>query len=127
MPIRTELALRLPNSPGALADVSRLLAEQRVNILALALDRSGQVRLVVDNPVRAVSVLRERHHQVAEHPVILVTLPNSPGALAPLLTMVAGAGVNVEYAYASSADGNATAAVVLGVDDAPRAAAAAGI
>ena len=127
MPIRTELALRLPNSPGALAAVCRLLADERVNILALALDTAGQLRLVVDNPARASTVLREQHHQVAERNVILTSLPNGAGALAPVLTFVADAGINLEYAYASSAEGNETAAVVLGVDDAARAAAAAGI
>jgi hypothetical protein len=115
MPIRTELALRIPNSPGALAGVTRLLAQDRVNILALSLEQSGQLRLVVDNPVRAVSVLRERHYQVAERSVILTTLSNTPGAVAPALALAADAGVNIEYAYASSAEGNTTAAIVLGV------------
>ena len=47
--IRTELSLRLPNSPGALAAVTRLLSDERVNILAMALEPGGQLRLVVDN------------------------------------------------------------------------------
>ncbi|OFW30405.1 MAG: hypothetical protein A3H97_15200 [Acidobacteria bacterium RIFCSPLOWO2_02_FULL_65_29] len=127
MPIRTELALRLPNSPGALAGVCRLLADDRVNLLALSLDTGGQLRLIVDNPVRAASVLREQHHQVAERNVLFTTVPNGPGALAPVLALVADAAINVEYAYASSAEGNRTAALVLGVDDAARAAAAAGV
>ena len=125
--IRTELALRLPNSPGALAGVCRLLAEERVNILALALDTSGQLRLVVDNTLRATSVLRDGHHRVAERDVVFTTLANGPGALASVLRLVADAAINVEYAYASSAEGSRTAAVVLGVENAARAAAAAGI
>jgi hypothetical protein len=44
-----------------------------------------------------------------------------------VLTLAAQAGVNVEYAYASTAEGNATASVVLGVDNAQRASAAAGL
>ena len=91
---RTELALRLPNSPGALAGVCRLLADERVNILALALDTGGQLRLVVDNPVRAASVLRDEHHQVTEQNVVFTTLPNGPGAVAPVLKLLA-AGVAV--------------------------------
>ncbi len=34
MAIRTELNLRIPNSPGALASVCRLLSDERVNILS---------------------------------------------------------------------------------------------
>jgi hypothetical protein len=127
MAIRTELTLRLPNSPGALAGVCRALADERVNIVALALEAGGQLRMVVDNHTRAASALRERHYQVSERSVVLTSIANGPGALAPVLTLAAQAGVNVNYAYASSAEGNATAAIVLGVDDAQQAAAAAGI
>lgn len=127
MPIRTELALRLPNSPGSLAGVCRLISDERVNILALTLEAGGQLRLVVDNPVRASSVLREQHHQVAERDVIFTTVSNRPGALAPVLTLVAEAAINIDYAYASSAEGNAATAIVIGVTDPARAAAAAGI
>jgi hypothetical protein len=98
-----------------------------VNILAMALDASGQLRLVVDNHVHAGATLREHHHQVTERDVILVALPNAPGGLAATLRLVRDADVNVEYAYGGAAEGGASASVVLGVEDAPRAAAAAGI
>jgi len=127
MAIRTELNLRLPNSPGSLAGVCRLLADERVNIVAFELESGGQLRLVVDNHTHAVSVLRDRQYQVSERQVIFVAVANGPGALAPVLTIASEAGLNVEYAYASTAEGNATAGVVLGVDDAIRAAAAAGL
>jgi hypothetical protein len=125
--IRTELSLRLPNSPGALAAVSRLLSDERVNILAMALEPGGQLRLVVDNHVHGGAVLREHHHQVVEHDVIVTSLPNVAGALAPTLKLVSDANVNVEYAYGGGVDAGATATIVLGVDNAMRAAAAAGV
>lgn len=125
--IRTELSLRLPNTPGALAGVCQLLSDERVNIIAMALEPSGQLRLVVDNHVHAAGVLREHHHQVSERDVIVTTVPNAPGALSPALRLVADANVNVEYAYSGAADGSAMASVVLGVDDAQRASAAAGM
>ncbi len=127
MAIRTELNLRLANSPGALAGVCRLLSDERVNVLAMALEGGGQLRMVVDNHVHAGAVLREHHHQVTERDVIVLSIPNGPGSLAPTLRLVADAGVNVEYAYGSGPDGSPTAAIVLGVDDAQRAAAAAGV
>lgn len=127
MAIRTELNLRVANSPGSLAGVCRLLADERVNIVALGLESSGHLRLVVDNHTRAAAVLRDRHYQVAERDVVFVPLANGPGALAPVLSLAAQAGINVEYAYASTAEGNATGSIVLGVDDAQRASAAAGL
>jgi hypothetical protein len=125
--IRTELSLRLPNTPGALAGVCQLLSDERVNILAMTLESAGQLRIVVDNHVHAAGILREHHHQVTERDVILTTIPNAPGALAPALRLVADANVNVEYAYSGAAEGSAMASVVLGVEDAQRAAAAAGV
>jgi hypothetical protein len=125
--IRTELSLRLPNSPGALAGVCRLLSDERVNILAMLLESGGQLRLVVDNHVHGGAMLREHHHQVEEHDVIVTTITNVTGALAPTLKLVSDASVNVEYAYGGGSEGSPTATIVLGVENAERAAAAAGI
>ena len=125
--IRTELNLRLPNSPGALGAVCRLLSDERVNIVALALEAGGHLRMVVDNHVHAAAVLRDHHHQVTERDVILMMLPNTPGALAPALKLVSDANVNINYAYAGATDTAPIAAVVVGVEDAQRAAAAAGV
>ena len=48
-------------------------------------------------------MLREHHHQVSERERHLVTVPNTPGSLAPALKLFADANVNVEYAYAGVA------------------------
>src|SRR3984957_2889530 len=99
MAIRTELNLRLANSPGALSGACALLSDERVNILAMALEGAGQHRLVGDNTVHAAAVLRDHRHQVTERVVILVALPNAPGSLPPVLRVIGGAVVNDEYAY----------------------------
>jgi len=127
MAIRTELNLRLPNSPSALGGVCALLSEERVNIVAMTLEAGGQLRLVVDNHVHGAAVLRDHHHQVTERDVILVQVSNAPGALAPVLRLIGDAGVNVEYAYGGAPEASPTASIVIGVDEALRAAAAAGI
>jgi hypothetical protein len=127
MAIRTELSFRLQNSPGAFARVSGLLDRERINILALTLEAGGIVRLVVDNPVHAAAVLREHHYRVEEHEVLYVSLPNEAGAVAAVSRLLADAGVNVEYAYGTAVEGDPMAAVVVGVADAQRASAAAGL
>jgi hypothetical protein len=125
--IRIELSLRLPNSPGALAGVCRLLSNERINVQALSLESAGQLRLVVDNHVHAAAVLRDHHHHVSERDVLVTAVPNAPGALAPALKLLGDASINVEYAYGGGAEGSPTATIVLGVEDAQRAAAAAGL
>ena len=124
---RTELNLRLPNSPGALAGVCRLLSNERVNVVAMVLEAGGQLRLVVDNHVHGAAVLREHHHDVTERDVIVTTVSNTPGALAQPLRLVSEANVNVEYAYGGGAEAGPTATIVLGVNHAQRASAASGL
>jgi len=127
MAIRTELSFRLPNSPSALGAVCALLSEERVNILAMTLDAGGQLRMVVDNHVHGAATLREHHHQVVERDVILVLVSNGPGSLAPALRLIGDAGINIEYAYGGGPEASPTASIVIGVADAARAAAAAGV
>src|SRR6476619_7408083 len=97
--IRIEISLRLPNTPGALAGVTRLLSDEHINVLAMSLGSGGELRLLVDNHVHAAATLREHHHQVAERDVIVAAVPHSAGSLAPVLRLITDARVNVEYAY----------------------------
>jgi hypothetical protein len=127
MAIRTELCLRLPNSPGALAGVCRLLSDERVNVLAMALESGGQLRLVVDNHVHGAATLRDHHHQVTERDVIVTSIPNAPGALAPALKLISDARINIEYAYGGAGEAAGTASVVVGVEDALSASSATGL
>lgn len=127
MAIRTELSLRLPNSPGALAAVCRALADERVRITALSLDGAGLLRLLLDNPVRGAGVLRDRRHTITEREVIAVQVSSAPGSLATVLALLADAVVNVEYAYASTPEAGPMRVVVIGVDDPMRAAGIAGL
>lgn len=125
--IRTELTLRLQNSPGALARVCDLLSIERVNLSALMLDSAGVTRLVVDNPVHATGLLRERQYEVEEREVLFVQAANQPGSFAAVARLLASAGINLDYAYATVTDNQAQAAIVIGVPDAMRAAAATGL
>ena len=127
MAIRTELNLHLPNSPGALAAICRVLGDSRVDILAFALESSGRLHLVVDNHVHGAALLREHHHRVTERDVIVLSVPNTAGGAWPAMRLVAEASINVEYAYGGTEEGGRTATIVLGVDDAQRSAATAGV
>jgi len=127
MAIRTELTLRLQNSPGMLARVCQVIAKERINIVAMNLAGPLVVRLVVDNPVHAAAILREHHYQVEERDVIYTTTSNDPGALLRITQLIADAGINVEYLYATALEGQPMASVVVGVPDAERASTAAGL
>jgi len=127
MAIRTELSLRLPNSPGALAGVCRLLSDERVNVQALTLGTDGQLRMVVDNHVHGAAVLRDHHHEVTARDVLVMAVPNTPGALAPALRLIKDADINVEYAYSGVGETGNTASIVIGVEHVLKASSVAGV
>ena len=126
MSIRTELSLRLANTPGALRELCDALGAAQVNLLALQLESSGRLRILVDNPLLGADALRARQHAVEQREVLCVSLPNTPGAMAGAARLLAEAGVNVEYAYAAAVEGGPLAVAVFGVADAQRASATAG-
>ncbi len=127
MAIRTELTVRVQNVPGALGRLCQVVADERVNILALSLEPAGTLHLLVDNPVRAAGLLRARHYHVSERDVLYTVVPNGPGSLARIAALLAAEGVNLEYVYVTTVDDQSMAAVVAGVPDAARASAVAGL
>jgi hypothetical protein len=127
MAIRTELALRLQNTPGAAARICQHLAEDRINILAMQLEHNGLMRVLVDNPLHAAELLRERRIQVEERDVIYTIVPNDAGVMGRMAKLLADAGVNVEYLYSTAVEGSTMAAVVIGVPDAVKASSLAGL
>lgn len=127
MAIQKEITVKLANSPGTLGRVAQVLGGERINMLAISLDGTGVLRMVVDNPLHAAGALREQHYQVEERDVLYATLPNEPGALASVVKLLAEAGINLDYAYASGIDRVSMVAVVLGVPDAQKASYASGI
>jgi len=125
--IRTELSVRLQNSPGAVARVCETLAAERVNLLAISVEASGLLRVVVDNPVHAAGSLRDHHYQVEEREVLVVQMSNDPGAFTRVARLMAESGVNLEYVYGTAIEDSSMAVLVVGVADAQRASAAAGV
>ena len=78
MAIHTELTVRVQNVPGALGRLCQVLADEHVNIVALSLEPTGTLHLLVDNPVHAAGLLRDRHYTVSERDVLYTVSPASP-------------------------------------------------
>ena len=127
MAIRTELTLRLENTPGALARLCQTLADEKVNLLALNLEGSGVLHLVPENPVHAAGLLRSRDYVLEERSVLYIQLPSAPGAIGSVTRLLSAAGVNIDYAFASAISEHEMTALVVGVEDAQRASTATGM
>ena len=127
MAIRSELTVRLQNSPGALRRICQILGEERVNIIALSVETAGSLRILTDNPLRAVNALETHNYAVQSHDVLFLELSHSPGSLGEITQLLAKADVNIDYIYATGSQNQKNAVAVIGVEDVMRAATLVGI
>jgi hypothetical protein len=98
----TQLAVFLANRPGALAGACEALAEAGINIYALATSGTVDhtvVRMVVNNPTKALTLLGEAGLLGLETDVPTIETSNQPSILAKIAKRLADAKVNIEYAY----------------------------
>lgn len=98
-----QISIFLENKAGRLAEVTRVLAETKINIRALSLaDTSdfGILRLIVTDLEKARTTLKENGFTVGRTTVVAVQVPDTPGGLANILEVLSQKGVNVEYMYA---------------------------
>jgi hypothetical protein len=118
--IEPQLAVFMENRPGMLLRTCQALAAAKVNILALSiLDTVDHaiVRMIVDKPKDAETVLSNMHAMVQRHDVIVMDVPNRIGALAEIAERLAAAGINLEYAYCTASPGQGDGALVLRTND----------
>jgi len=107
-----QISIFLENKSGRIAEITDILAKNRVNIRALSLADTadfGILRLIVDDIVKAARLLKEGGFTVSKNEVVAVVLPDRPGGLAGILSALQGKNVNVEYMYAfvQKSEGNA--------------------
>lgn len=116
MQVATQLALFLANRPGTLAEVCNVLSKAKVNIYAIStsdtIDHSV-VRLVVDNPHKALRAFEEHNTLVVENDVIMIEGANKPGSLASIARKLSDAKINIEYAYCATNPTSDTGLLIL--------------
>ena len=98
-----QISVFLENKSGRLAEVTEILSRAGINIRSLSLADTadfGILRLIVDRTDQANQVLKGSGFTVAKTEVIALQVPDVPGGLAKILSVIDGAGINVEYMYA---------------------------
>jgi len=101
----TQFSVFLVNKPGVLAQVTRALAQEKVNIVAMTLVDSqehGVLRFVAEEPAKTREVLKRLNLPTTETDVICMELSNRPGALADVASVLGANHININYAYCTS-------------------------
>ena len=100
-----QYSIFLENRVGALAEVCRIIADEKINLHAIcAIDTIEEsiLRIVPEKGPAAAKILRDAGFRIIESEVILVELENTPGATGDVATKLSEAGINISYVYASA-------------------------
>ncbi len=115
-----QISIFMKNEKGRLTKVAKILGDAKIDIRALTIAETadfGILRLIVNDPAHAYSVLKANDVAVVEHNVLAVELDDSPGGLARITGIVTDADINIEYIYAFVTKSHEKAYVVLRLDD----------
>lgn len=100
-----QLSVFLENKSGRLTEVLEVLGKENIRMTALSVADSsdfGILRIIVSDPVKARTILKEQHFTVNITEVISVMAPNEARYYAKILKILSDLDISVEYTYAFS-------------------------
>ena len=118
-----QISVFLENRTGQLAEITRLLADNHVDIRAISIAETadyGLARMIVDDSHKASAILLEHGDILSMTPVWAVEVPDRPAGLAEVLAVLAENHVDVEYMYSLFTHREGMAYMVMRVSDEPR-------
>ena len=121
-----QLSVFLENRPGQLAAFTKMLAENHVDLQALSIAETqdyGVLRIIVDKPEETADLLNGQGWPSTVTEVLAVTVPDEPGSLTHLLSILAENEISLTYCYAFFERSGNAARIVLRVADNEKAAA----
>lgn len=115
-----QLSVFVENKRGRLAEITRILKENDIDIRALSVADTkefGILRLIVSDPKKGALALREEGFTVSLTKVIGIGIEDKPGGLCKAMEVLRDASISVEYMYAFVSRSEKTAYVILRVAD----------
>lgn len=110
----------IENKAGRLSEIADVLAENHIDISALSLADAaeyGILRMIVNNPEKAVDVLKEHGIICRITTTLAVAIEDVPGGFANALHTLTDAGMEVKYMYACIGHTTGKALMIVSVDD----------
>ena len=114
-----QISVVLENIPGKLSSLSDVLGAEGINIRAITVADTSDlttVRMIVDDPNKAVLVLESKGFNIRQREVLAVETPDHPGGLNAVLRPLRDAQINVHYLYPYIGHIKDNAILIVGVD-----------
>ena len=124
MYLETQFSIFMVNKPGVLAQLLNVLAENKINIVAVTMMDSvehGVMRMVGKGSDKIRDILKKMNVQFSETQVLCVNLPNRAGAFADVANKLSKAHINISYAYCTAGARGGRTTGVLKVADVKKA------
>jgi ACT domain-containing protein len=117
--IAYQLSIFAENKPGKLAQVTGILAKEKISIRATTIataDTFGVINLIVDGPKRAEAALAKAGMTVHLREVLAILIPDKPGGLDSLTQLFYQEGININNAYGFVLESLKKAVFIVDVD-----------
>jgi len=118
-----QLSVFLQNKAGRIASITDALSSAGIDLRALSIADTadfGILRMLVSDISAAKEVLSKENCIVSINEVAVVAVPDEPGGLARILTLMAQENIDIEYMYSLIERGVKEAYMVLRVSDEPK-------
>jgi len=115
-----QLTVTTEDKPGMLADVSGVIASQKVNIEAICaygMEGKAVFYLVTKDNAKAKQAFLAKGWQVKEEEVVMLDLENKPGSLSGVAAKLKSQNVNLMYCYGTTCTASCPARFVLKADN----------
>ncbi len=115
-----QLSVFLENKVGTLAEITKILSENNINLKAINIAETadyGIVRILADDTRLAAKILSEKDFVVSASKVCVAKVPDRPGGLYEVLSMFSENNVSLEYMYSVFGLSNNMVLMCFRVDD----------
>lgn len=120
-----QISVFIENKPGRLAEFADIFSRNDIDMRAMNIAETpdfGILRIIVEDPYNAAQVMKEAGYISSVTDVLAVAVPDKPGSLLNILTMLGENGINLEYTYAFPTRQKDTAYMIMRVVDNEKAA-----
>ncbi|MBQ8304905.1 MAG: acetolactate synthase [Blautia sp.] len=115
-----QISVFLENRPGRLAEFTKVLSGNGIDMRALSLAEAsdfGIVRIIVNDVYNAATVLKDAGYIFSITEVLAAPMPDEPGSLSKTIQILGDNDINLEYMYAFTTRKKGMAFMVLRVED----------